>query len=170
MVNLLIVCTLIATQACSQKATPQFVDDEKVVTSHRVVVKDTITVTDTAAIQALLRCDSLGNVYMAEVNMLQGKLTTLQMNLKGGYLTARALGRSQEKLKLNSYSNTVRKETIRYYPKLVEKRLTSWQKLCMGTGRLALLVAIPVAIIWLLKVVSIKRGITKLVASTIKKL
>ncbi len=149
LVNLLILSTLVATQACSQKAIPQIIDDENVVTNHRVVVRDTITVTDTAAIQALLRCDSLGNVYMAEVNMLQGKLTTLQMNLRDGYLTAKALGRTRENLKLDSYSNTIRKEIIRHYPKLIEKRLTVWQRLYMGTGKATLCLAIPALAIWL---------------------
>lgn len=69
-------------QACR---TPQPIVQEKIVEVERVVTNtDTIVRTepDSASIQALLVCDSLGNVLVKELEEAQGKNVALQAHLK----------------------------------------------------------------------------------------
>ena len=69
-------------QACN---TPQPIVQEKIVEVERVVTKtDTLVRTepDSASIQALLICDSVGNVLVKELEEVQGKNVALQAQLK----------------------------------------------------------------------------------------
>ncbi len=79
------VCVAMLVWMLQSCRTPQPIVQEKIVEVERVVTKtDTIVATepDSASIQALLICDSVGNVLVKELEEAQGKNVALQAQLK----------------------------------------------------------------------------------------
>lgn len=140
---IIIIFTTLLLLSCNRNVlAPQSTDRQEVV--ERVVsVRDTILVSDTASLSALVTCDSLGRVYLSNVTMLQGKLTSLQLQLDKRVLLIRALGRAQRTERHDSITRTATYERVRTQYITTEKPLSFWQKVYMWTGRLVLLIIIP---------------------------
>lgn len=133
------VLALLLVMSCSRKITPLIVEQERVVT---VKHSDTVTRIDSSAIHALLRCDSLGNVYLIEISQLQGTVSSLALQLHDNELHVMGSAMTVGSETVTSQSDAV----IKYIPVEVEKKLTARQQLQMAIGRIVMW-TIPILII-----------------------
>jgi hypothetical protein len=138
--------------------------------SHRLAVSDPVIVHDTvytsvntynsfqdkpgtpdsSIVTALLKCDSLGNIYIKSITQLQGEVVNQTIQLKENQLRIQAMSKTRE------ISKVTRKDSVRtitvekavpYPVERVTNRLTEWQSFQIWTGRLVLLGALIFLII-----------------------
>lgn len=132
----------------SSCTTTKYIEVEKTKTV-REVVRDTAIVVeaDTAMMQALIECDSLGNAYITEIETLRKSPKTEQkIKIVDNYITVTAEVDSfavyaQLKDRYQDEVNTVIKE--------VEKELNGWQVFRINIGN-AVLVLLGIALVYII--------------------
>lgn len=136
---------LMAMCGCNRKITPgtPVVTHDSTLTSvtNSFISEDKPGIPDSSMIRALLQCDSLGNVYLATITQLQGKIVNQAVSLENNKLTVEAKASTREKKEV-ARKDSIRIETreipVPYPVKTVTNRLTSWQSFQIWTGRLVL--------------------------------
>lgn len=140
---LISILLLTLVMACNRQAVPTCeIRVEK--KDSIVTIRDTVVAVDSAALQAYITCDSLGNVYLSEVNMLQGKLLSLQLEKRGNGVRVKAKSSKQERFE---QSNTLTSQIVYRY---VDKKLTYTQRLYMRAGKVTLLVLLPLTLLYII--------------------
>lgn len=106
------------------------------------ISEDKPGIPDSASILALLKCDSLGNIYLKAITQLQGEVVSQALFLENNILKVEANSKTREK------KESIRKDSIRIeykekpvpYPvETITNRLTSWQSFQIWTGRIVLI-------------------------------
>ncbi len=143
--------------ACNRQAVPtREIRVEK--RDSLVLIRDTVVAIDSASMQAYITCDSLGRVYLSEVNMLQGKLLALQLDKRGNYIKVKA--NSSKKERVEQRSTTANTQVVYKY---VDKKLTYMQCLYMRAGKVTLLVLLPLALLYIIiryRVIQVIKALT----------
>lgn len=91
--KILLLITIIASIGCvGCRSVDKMVTNQTTITDSVIIERrhiDTLVVTapDAATLDALWECDSLGNVLMAEIDMLQGERLKIKPNIKYVYVT-----------------------------------------------------------------------------------
>lgn len=95
---------------------------------------------DSSLVRAYLACDSLGQVYLKTIDILQGERVKQDVRLRNNEMIIKAKDRAlQEQVKETRDSVRIEYNEIPVpYPVEVNK-LTSWQSFQVWTGRIALL-------------------------------
>ncbi len=153
--TILLLLVLLTSYSCKTRKV-ETITETKI--EYREVVRDTTVFVpaDKATIKALLECDSLGNVYMKQIQTLQGK-TSANANIiiKDNYITAEcncdslSIYFTMKDRFFSSDKNTVETE-IQY----VEKELSAWQSLlqCFGMIFFGISIAFVIfCIFWILR-------------------
>lgn len=130
--------------------------NRKIATVRPVVLHDSVTtdvnsinisedkpgISDSASILALLKCDSLGNIYLKAITQLQGEVVSQALFLENNVLKVEASSKTREKkeVTLKDSVRTITVEKAVPYPvEKVTNRLTSWQSFQIWTGRIVLI-------------------------------
>lgn len=141
--TLLILVITMLVAACNKKVATvvTLTDSTSIATNNITIDKEVQLAPDSALVAALLRCDSLGNVYLAEINTLNGERVKQQLTLKDNNLTVTATDAAKERIIYLRYDSIVyqRKEVPVPYP-VVEytNELTQWQIFQIWLGRILL--------------------------------
>lgn len=146
--SLLVVLLLFA--SCSRYVAPPGSVETNETNRHEMLVRDTIMVSDTASLQALVVCDSLGKVYLSEIDMIQGQLTSLKLNFSDNKINVKSFGKHIEKTIQQVSASTKNHIEYRYKIIPVEKKLTRLQKIYIASGKCLLWVVLPAIIIWVI--------------------
>lgn len=144
---ILLLILSIAIYSCTRKIYIPI--EKKVVISEEI--RDTVIQqkTDSATLQALLECDSLGNVRLKEIQGLKsGSSSWIDFWLKNNILNVRADFKPPD-IKLQ-YKNT-HTSTTETAPVYIERKAKWWEKLLMGAGVVSLLLVLPAITIALCK-------------------
>jgi hypothetical protein len=147
--SLLVVLLLFA--SCTRYVAPPASVETNETTMHVMMARDTIVVSDTASLQALVVCDSLGKAYLSEIDMLQGQLTSLKLNFSDNKINIKSFGKHIEKAIQQVSTSTKHHIEYRYKVIPVEKNLTGLQKIYIVSGKCFLWVVIPAIIIWIIR-------------------
>lgn len=141
---IILVLTLLAVTSCRTAKAPQVITKTNIVT-NTVEVHDTVakTVPDSALLNALLRCDSLGNVYLDQLIQVSGRATTQSVTLKDNKLTVDCKVDSMAVyVKMSKVFKTSSDTTYIQSPPVkieVEKPLSWWDKTVRISGYIMLI-------------------------------
>jgi len=135
---IMLVGIVILSSGCARKALPTLEthDSLRIDTVERLV--EVALPPDSSMVNAYLKCDSLGNVYLAQITQLQGERVKQEFSLANNTLTVKATDSnkqvnhellvSRNESKQKAVTNTVR---VNY--------LTSWQYFQLWVGRLVII-------------------------------
>lgn len=93
---------------------------------------------DSSLVQAYLKCDSLGNIYISQIAQLQGERVKQELKLSNGLITVKATDSNK------TFSHEKTAARIEYKEKAVPvpyevNKLTTWQAFQIWIGRLVLI-------------------------------
>lgn len=137
----LVILTIIP--GCNRKVvTPTVTLHDSTSTNVKVVkeIKEVQLPPDSAWLKALLMCDSIGNVYLTQIESLQGERVIQNLNLDNNTLNVKATdtGRKTEKLeKTDSVATVYREKPVNVPYPVYTNKLTQWQIFQMWLGRIA---------------------------------
>ena len=137
-------CTTL--KKCNKKFPPVIKDS--ISTQYVETVRDTVVyLKDEASLQALLECDSLGNVRIRQIqNFIAGQYIKPSIVIKDNYITAKCtIDSGAVYIHWKNIHIKESKIQVRSYP--VEKKL-GWFKSAMLTGGYVFLVLIILAIVY----------------------
>lgn len=128
--------------SCRGKQVPVLVEarDTTAVTVRAEIVREFIELPpDSSVITALLACDSLGQVYLKTIDVLQGKRVQQDAQLRNNEMIIKAKDRALQE-QVRETRDSIR---IEYHEKPVPYpvevyRLNSWQNFQVWIGRIAL--------------------------------
>lgn len=125
--------TILLTVSCATRHTAtraSYAKEESVTTMTPVFLPP-----DSALVKAQLQCDSMGKVYIKQINTLTSKNATLTMTLDSLGMLSTKMGVMHDTIYLPSTSTTITKcDTVTVYEKAATKnsakqRLPLWQKI-----------------------------------------
>jgi hypothetical protein len=123
---------------CSRRVIPVA---SETVTAHTERIIDTVThiVRDSSLLEALLECDSLGQIRIADLRAENSHLIQQNLYLRDNLLSVQAAAQSEERVRAEVKADTVRvyQEVPVPYPEEVN-RLFGWQKALIWIGLLYL--------------------------------
>lgn len=128
---------------CNRKAvTPTVTLHDSTSTKVKVhkEVKENQLPPDSAWLKAFLKCDSLGNVYLAQIESLQGERVTQDLTLSNNTINVKATdtGRKTERLeKTDSVAIVYREKPVKVPYPVYTNVLTQWQIFQIWLGRIA---------------------------------
>lgn len=131
---------------CNRKAvTPTVTLHDSTSTNIKVIkeVNEVQLPPDSAWLKALLKCDSLGNVYLAQIENLQGERVTQDLTLNSNTLKVKATdtGRKTEKReKTDSVAIVYREKPVKVPYPVYTNVLTRWQIFWIMIGKIAAVV------------------------------
>jgi hypothetical protein len=156
-----LVCILTALAiitGCNRKAavvqTIAVKDSTSIQSDTKYIFEDKAGTPDSAIINALLHCDSLGNIYISTIAQLQGKILTQEVSMQGNNLTVKAKSatrETRESFTRDSIITVYRDLPLPYPVETITNKLTSWQSYQIWTGRIALLLILIWVVIQLAK-------------------
>ena len=109
---------------------------------------------DSAIISALLKCDSLGNIYIQTIAQLQGEIVAQSLQLSNNSVTVTASAQhwvTAESQNRDSVSIEIREIPVPYPVEKITNLLTSWQSFQIWIGRIVLISGVIYLLISLLK-------------------
>jgi hypothetical protein len=142
-IGTILVLIVLALFSCSRKTVPVLTatrDTANTTIREKVVRVEVPVPADSSVIQALLACDSIGNVYMRTIEQLQGERIKQDVKLENNKVTIKASDNAKE-VHETSTSDSIKyvyREKAVPYPVEVNK-LTSWQSFQIWTGRIVLI-------------------------------
>ena len=138
MKKLLFFLLLLIVSGCSRKVLP-VASETMTVRTERIIDTVTHVVRDSSLIEALLECDSLGQVRIADLHAENSRLIQQNMYLHDNLLSVQAAVQSEERVRIETKADTARiyQEVPVPYPKEVN-RLHGWQKALLWIGLLYL--------------------------------
>lgn len=141
-------CTTL--KRCNKRYPPVIKDS--IVTQYVQTVKDTtIFISDEASIQALLECDSLGNVRMRQITQLMaGQYVKPSVVIKDRWLTAKCIIDSA-RVYVAWKETHVRESSVKTIEVPVEVPLSWWKSTMIKAGYVSTGILILVLIIFLYK-------------------
>lgn len=142
---LAVAITLICISGCT---TTKYIEVEKTKTIKEVV-RDTAIVmeADTAMMQALLECDSLGNVYITEIETLR-KSSDMETTVKIERDTLHIFTKRDTITEYVSIKDSYYTE-VDTIIKVVERELSRWEKFRINIGN-AVLVLVGIALVYII--------------------
>lgn len=143
---LLVLAGFTAATGCNRRVIPQgAVVLHDTITNTITVTeryKEEIIVKDSSSITALLECDSLGNVYLREIEQMQGEMSQMEFNLLDNVLNipAYSLAARESSQVSRDSIRVIREEVPVPYPvKETVNELTRLQVMQIKAGRAAML-------------------------------
>lgn len=130
--------TLFIVAGCSRRTIP-VASETTTVRTERIIDTVTNVVQDSSLLQALLECDSLGRIRIANLRTENSRLLQQNLWLQDNLLSVQAVGQSEERVREIIRSDTVQvyQEVPVPYPEYVNK-LSGWQKALLWIGLLYL--------------------------------
>lgn len=142
--NLLAILAILAIMlGCNRKAaTPTVALHDSSNTSVKVIkeIKEVQLPPDSAWLMAFLKCDSLGNVYLTQLESLQGERVSQNLTLTNNTINVKATdtGRKTEKReKTDSIAVVYREKPVKVPYPVYNNVLTQWQIFQIWLGRIA---------------------------------
>ena len=117
-------------------------DSTTTAVNNSYILEDKPGVSDSSSIQALLQCDSLGNIYLRTITQLQGEIVNQAISLENNILNVEATSKTREKketIKKDSVRTVYKEKPVPYPVETITNRLTSWQSFQIWTGRIVLI-------------------------------
>ncbi len=134
--RLLPLCFLLLLSGCCRQAVPvQSIREHR--STERIVDTITRTIQDSALIQALLECDSLGQVWIRELTTENGRLLNQNLSLKDNLLRVKAQIEQEQRMRQEISADTVYLRIEVPVPVEKEKvvyRMRAWQKWLLWAG------------------------------------
>lgn len=149
----LIIISIAIISGCCHK---QILKSERIVTITNTIHDTTVfTRTDSAAIIALVKCDSAGNAYLNTIATMNGRITKPEIHIRDNYITAECKVDSEGvylRWKEKFINDSIRTVVTEY----ISKPFTWWQTTQIWIGRIWS-VALLLVILYLLITFIIKR-------------
>lgn len=140
--------------SCCRKITAPLVipvhDSLNTAVNNSYILEDKPGIPDSASILALLRCDSLGNVYLTTITQLQGRIVNQALSLENNELKVDATTDTRDKketIRRDSIRTVYKDKPVPYPVETITNRLTSWQGFQIWMGRIGLIALIIFLII-----------------------
>jgi len=126
------------------------------------IVTVPVQYTDSTLLEALLQCDSMGNVYYTSMELYHGKWSEIKSKLENNKLQVKTITKIKDSIRY------IERDTNRYEQTIVEvpAKLTKWQEFWIKYGKWAfgisiiLLVGIVAYIVWRIFRMKIKIDLT----------
>lgn len=122
--------------------------------SNTYIREDLLGKPDSAIISALLKCDSLGNIYIQTIAQLQGEIVAQSLQLSNNSVSVIASAQhwvTAESLNRDSIRIEIREIPVPYPVEKITNSLTSWQSFQIWIGRIVLISGLIYLLVVLLK-------------------
>ncbi len=135
----MILSSLLLLLSCASKARlVQSQDYSKQHTVERIIDTVELIRSDTAIVEALLECDSLGRVRMAQIAEMGGALSELRTSLENNHLEVEVVSKEIERVR-----EVIRIDTLYLERQItevveVERPTPRWKQILMWIGLLAI--------------------------------
>jgi hypothetical protein len=125
-------------------------DSTAIMVVKEIEIKEIALPADSAVFEALFKCDSLGQAYLAELTNLQGERVKQSASINGGKITVRANDNATKRVERYARDSTFAQ--IKEVPVYIEvpvttNILTRLQKAQVYLGRILLLLVAIIAVI-----------------------
>lgn len=121
--KVIIILFMVSALACCRAVKPTIAEQTKetITREKTVTITDTVFMKDSASIMAELNCDSIGNIYIARLEQLQGDYLKLKLDYANKQLNVHANSYSQRRNYEVKNDNVAHKENVIIREKIIEK-------------------------------------------------